>query len=162
VKRIAIVGIGSPQGDDRAGWITIEALDAEVSAHERAAACVNTSALDRPGIALLDHLRDVELAIVVDALRGDAPGTIVMLQPDELQRDATRTSTHGVGVAEALALGVTLQLLPPQLMVIGITIEPWSGNTDVSASVRRAADALARCLASWLRAGAEAWPPRLP
>jgi len=162
VKRIAIVGIGSPQGDDRAGWIAIEALDAELSARERAAASVQTCALDRPGIALLEHLRDAERAVVVDALHSDTPGAIVLLQPDELQGDATRTSTHGVGVAEALALGATLQLLPPESIVIGITIDACSTDTGVSAPVRRAADALARCLASWLRAGAEVWPPGLP
>jgi len=159
VKRIAIVGIGSPQGDDRAGWIAIEALDAELSARERAVASVKTCALDRPGIALLEHLRDVERAVVLDAVNGDAPGAIVLLHPDELQGDATRTSTHGVGVAEALALGATLRLLPPASILIGITIDACSADTDVSAPVRCAADALARCLATWLRAGAHVWPP---
>ena len=161
MKRTAIVGVGSPTGDDRAGWIALEALEAQFTAPERAAAGVTTAVLDRPGAALLEYLRDVERAVVVDALRGGVPGSLVLLRVDHLQRDAARTSTHGIGVAEALALGAALKLLPPELVVIGITIDECSAAAEVSAPVRRAAPLLARHLAAWARAGAVAWPPRL-
>ena len=38
----------------------------------------------------------------------------------ELQRHDRRTSSHGLGVAEVLALGERLGMLPPQLWIIGL------------------------------------------
>ncbi len=156
MTRTAILGIGSPHGDDRAGWIAIEALEVALPACERAAAGVATHVLDHPATALLGHLRGVERAIVIDALRGgDAPGTIAFVQPGSLRRDATRASTHGVGVAEVLALGAILQILPPELTVIGIAVGDCAPDTEVSTPAARAAALVAGCLARWLREGGD-------
>lgn len=162
MKDTLIVGVGSPHGDDRAGWLVIQALDAALAPAERAAARLTTLALDRPGMALVEYVRGAERVVVVDALQGrDAPGALVIVQAEDLQRGAGATSTHGFGVAEAWALGATLKLIPEASMLIGITIAAHALEGDVGAPVRRAAARLAEELAHWIRAGGEAWPPRL-
>ncbi len=156
MRRTAILGIGSPHGDDRAGWIAIEALEVALPACERAAAGVTTHVLDHPATALLWHLRGVERAILIDAQRGgDPPGTIALVQPGSLRSDAPRASTHGVGVAEILALGAILQILPPELTVIGIAVGDCAPDTEVSTPAARAAALVAGRLARWLREGGD-------
>lgn len=159
MKRTAIVGVGSPFGDDRAGWLVIEALAAANDEPTRAAAGVTLVALDRPGTVLLEHLRDVDRAVVIDALRGGAaPGTILRLDAGQLQADG-RISSHGVGVAEALSLGAMLRMLPPQLALFAIAVGPDAESAVVSVRVRRAARRLAHCLQRWLENDRRMEPP---
>jgi hydrogenase maturation protease len=149
----AVLGIGAPSGDDRAGWLAIEAFDAAMPPAECAALGITARALDRPGAALLDHLHGVRCAVLIDALYGGAaPGTLVRVRHAGLQADTQRATTHGFGVADALALGAQLALLPPQLELIGIEGESFAPAAPVNARVRRAAALLGRELARRLRA----------
>ncbi|MGZ5248901.1 MAG: hydrogenase maturation protease [Caldimonas sp.] len=155
MRRTAILGIGSPHGDDRAGWIAIEAFELALPECERAAAGVRTHVLDHPA-TLLWHLRGVERAILIDAQHGgDQPGTIALVQPGSLRFGAPRASTHGVGVAEVLALGAILQMLPRELTVIGIAVGDCTPDTEVSTPAARAAALVAGRLARWLREGGD-------
>ena len=145
LRRTTILGVGSPYGDDRAGWLVIERLDAA-----GAQPGVTTLALDRPGAALLEHLRDVDRAIVIDALRsGAAPGTIQRLDTADLYAQA-QLSTHEIGVAQALALGARLGRLPSEVIVFGIEADPEATGAGVSAAVQRAAATLAAQLDGYL------------
>ena len=74
-------------------------------------------------MALLSLWEDCETAIVVDATQSGAePGTVRRLPahdeplPDELRR----TSTHLLGVAEAIELARALGKLPARTIVYGI------------------------------------------
>ena len=151
MTRTAILGVGSPFGDDRAGWLVIDALKAKLDEHERACAGLQLAALDRPGAALLEHLRGADRAVLIDAVRGAwAPGTVVRLDPARL--DANRqVSSHGFGVAEAFALGAALNALPPELTVLAIAIDGNSRSVDVSEAVRGAATRLACELQRWVQ-----------
>jgi len=145
LRRITILGVGSPYGDDRAGWLVIERLDGA-----GARPGVTTLALDRPGAALLEHLHDVDRAIVIDALRsGAAPGTIRRLDDADLCAQAP-LSTHEFGVAQALALGAHLGRLPPEVIVFGIEADPQATGASVSAAVENAAARLAARLDAYL------------
>ncbi len=151
MKRTAIVGVGSPFGDDRAGWLVIDALQARLDQRGQAPAGLTLVALDRPGAALLEHLRGADRAVLIDAARGtEAPGTVVRLGAAQLEANPT-LSSHGFGVAEALALGSALQALPPELIVLAIATDGNSSSADVSDAVRGAANRLARELQRWLQ-----------
>jgi hydrogenase maturation protease len=156
VTRTAILGIGSPFGDDRAGWLVIDALQVAVDARVLAGAGIHIAALDRPGAALLEHMRGFDCVVLVDAMRSGAPGTIIAIDLDEL-KTAGLWSSHALGVAEALALGATLDALPPEVLLFGIAT--GAGNlverdlrAPVSEPVRRGALHLAAELAEALRA----------
>ena len=151
MTRTAIVGVGSPFGDDRAGWLVIDALQAELGGRERASFDLTLVALDRPGAALLEHLRGAQRAVLIDAARGtEAPGTVARLDATQLESIPT-LSSHGFGVAEALALGSALQALPPELIVLAIATDGNSRSADVSDAVRGAANRLARELQRWIQ-----------
>jgi hydrogenase maturation protease len=154
VKRTAIVGIGSHFGDDRAGWLVIDALEATLDRQVRAAAGVTLVALDRPGAMLLEHLRGVDRAVLVDSVRGGgAAGTLLRLDASQLQADR-QVSSHGFGVAEALLLGAALNVLPPELTVLALATGPGTTGTNPSPQVRRGVARLARELRRWVKDGA--------
>lgn len=155
VTTTAILGVGSPFGDDRAGWLVVEALAAGLDAREREATRVRLVALDRPGAMLLEALRGVDRAVVVDAVVGVAPpGTVTEVDTAELS-DGSPISSHGFGMARALALGAALHRLPAELRVLGIAIES-AASAEPSDAVRAAAERVAAELRRWLLEGAPA------
>ncbi len=90
--------------------------------------------LDRPGPALLDHLRGRRHVVLIDAARlppGSPP--IVELPWRDLARHAAPHSSHALGVAETLALGEALGLLPERLTVWAVDLRQGE------AAVRRVA-----------------------
>nr|MDJ0864620.1 hydrogenase maturation protease [Myxococcota bacterium] len=93
-----VIGIGSPHGDDAAGLLVARHLDATDCPGVQVVEC------GRPVPDLLDALEGAEAALLVDAVRagGDA-GALRRLDPGQLAR-AEASSSHGLGVAHALAL----------------------------------------------------------
>ena len=114
-----VLGIGSPFARDDVGWQAIDLLEAS-GLCARHPGCT-LAKLDRPGVSLLDAMRGYAQAILVDAmLTDDPPGTVRQLALDDLACLHSTSSTHELGVAETLALGERLDLLPPRLAVLGI------------------------------------------
>jgi hydrogenase maturation protease len=76
---IRIIGIGSPFGDDAVG------LEVARRLAEAPPPNCDVVAADRPGTDLIELLRDIQGAILVDAVRSGAPpGTLHELSFDEL------------------------------------------------------------------------------
>lgn len=115
-----IIGIGSPYGDDQVGWQVVERL--------RDAAEIAGMVMlirDRPGIRLLEDVKGYHRAILIDAVHSGAPvGTLHCLDMDRLEEISVITSSHGFGLAETLGLGKTLAILPAEISIYGIEIEP--------------------------------------
>jgi hydrogenase maturation protease len=110
-----VIGVGSPFGADRLGWLAIDHL-----AGMSLPGC-ELIKLDRPGSCLLAHLRGLRKAVVIDAVALDtSPGGVSLLSFADLQRMLAPPSSHGFGLAETLALGAELGELPPALHLIGI------------------------------------------
>lgn len=120
---VRILGIGSPFGDDQAGWRVIEALERSKLLNEFVGGEVSTHSCDRPGSRLLESLRGAAFAIVIDAVQaGSAPGTVHRLDAWGIADDPRLLSSHGFGLASALALGEALGELPDEVIVYGIEI----------------------------------------
>ena len=64
-----ILGVGSPFGDDRAGWVVAEAVRASAWFRSVAPGSVAAECLDRPGANLLTALEGVTHAVLIDAMR---------------------------------------------------------------------------------------------
>ncbi|SEG49502.1 hydrogenase maturation protease [Marinobacterium lutimaris] len=124
--KLKIIGIGSPNGDDRLGWTVIERLSERLGERKD----VELIALDRPGVGLIDYLAGETECWLVDAVKSErkAPGCYLQPGLDQLlQAGSATTGSHGVGLAEALNLAGTLGLLPQRLELHGITI----GTTNI-------------------------------
>lgn len=136
-----VIGLGSPQGDDQAGWRLIERV-------QRHAALPADLLAVREPIELLEQLAGRERLIIVDAcVSGQAPGTIVRRAGPELASTGRPPqSTHGLGLWEVLRLAEQLGRLPRQVILLGLEIAPPQPGQEASAVLPAALDELERCI----------------
>lgn len=140
-----IFGIGSPSGDDQAGWLTIDALLARGVGGDG----MVIEKLDRPGANLIPLLNDARWVILVDAMRsGDQPGRIKRFGAEDWPAYGRGLSSHGLGVLDALLLARELGGLPPRLDLYGIEIGRAGPGEQVGNAVQAATQRLARLIAS--------------
>lgn len=142
---VRILGIGSPSGDDQAGWLVVDALLARgVTAGEDIA----IEKLDRPGARLIAWLDHAPWVILVDAMQSDGPiGEIRHFGAEDWPAYSQGLSSHGLGVLDALLLARELGSLPSRLDLYGIAIGSASPGAHVRSEIRAAAAQLARHIA---------------
>ena len=149
MSRILAIGLGNElRGDDAAGLLTARAL------LELAPDLVDVEEHTGDVVRLAESMRRYAEVVIVDAVVAEAPpGTVLDLDP---VRATTRfrSSSHGLGVAEAIALARVLEPDPafgPHVRVIGIAGTEFGIGSPPSAAVERAANGVAHRLASELR-----------
>jgi len=138
--RIIVIGIGHGlRGDDAAG---VQAVRLWQESHPETASRkdLHVELLELPGLNLLDHLKGVPAAVLVDAVRSqEPPGTVRLFTLHELLSFPPATlSAHGWGVAEALRLGRSIDPLLERckLVLIGLTGKNFETGGDLSPEVR--------------------------
>lgn len=135
-----IVGIGhAAAGDDGVGLAVVRELACRgFAVRESADASI-----------LLGLLEEAHQVVVIDAVTGAGPpGSVVRIEPDALaSAGATPLSSHGLGVAEAIAIARCLYgpAALEAVAIIGVSIErpraPTRGlSAEIAAAVRPAAD----------------------
>ena len=152
-RPIGILAVGSPHGDDQAGWGALDLLRAE------SLAGIEVVALAGP-LDLLDHLPRFRAVILLDACRsGSRPGTIIRVDGAPPLDHPACASSHGLGLAAALALAESLGTLLPPLTLFGIEVAACAPGADLSDAVRAALPELCRQVLEvvrvWLGEGAE-------
>jgi hydrogenase maturation protease len=146
MSRVHILGIGSPLGDDQAGWLVADALSAM-----GVDACIDK--LDRPGVNLIPLLEDATWAILIDAMQSGSPnGDIRRFGTETWPAYSHGLSSHGLGVIDALSLARELGGLPSRIDLYGIEIGPVAPGTTAGEDIRAAAQQLARHIAADLAA----------
>jgi len=142
-KHTHIIGIGSPSGDDQAGWLVIDALANKLPPE------VEITKLDRPGSLLIPLLEKADKVILIDAMQGGgSPGEIHHFVRDEWANYRTGLSSHGLGVFEALMLARELGVLPEELDLYGIEIGSVLEGNQPSEAILSAAGKLADRIAN--------------
>jgi hydrogenase maturation protease len=151
--RLKVIGVGNAwRGDDAVGLLVVRSLKADPMPEVEIAECPGTVT------AVREAWKDAAGVIVVDAVvSGGPPGTIYRFSahdggvPAQLSRSP---SSHGWGVAEALALGQLFQELPPYLIIYGIEGQRFGPGQEVSqevaAAIPEAAQRLRREIQAWL------------
>ena len=144
MSRVRILGIGSPSGDDQAGWLTIDALKTcDVQGSNEVA----IEKLDRPGTNLIPLLENTSWVILIDAMQGGGqPGQIKRFAEDEWPDFSQVFSSHGLGVLHALSLARELGSLPPRLDLYGIEIGLALLGNEPGGATQAAARRLARVI----------------
>jgi len=133
---LTVIGIGSRlRGDDAIGPLLIDALK------ERGIPDLELVDAGSDALGILEYVQDRERVLIVDACAmGLSPGSVEIIQAsrikDVLQDDPM--SLHGLGLAEAIQMGTSLQMLPENLKIIGIEPESIQFNGSLSAPVKRA------------------------
>ena len=132
-----ILGLGnSLRGDDGVGPAVIEWLDQRVLPAGVEAIDGGTAGLD-----IVSTLMGHERAVIVDAANiGRAPGAWVRVTPDvtRLKDHDTTLSLHSAGLAEALALGAALNVLPQAIIIYGVQPQNLDWAPQLSDEVRAA------------------------
>jgi hydrogenase maturation protease len=133
-----IVGLGSPHGDDRAGWGVIDEL-------QRRGVSADIARLARHPADLWNWCDPSTDLVICDACQGTGPvGTTRRWQwPDEPMTERIRQGTHDLPLAEVLALGRLLQSCPPTVVLWTIEGAAFFPETDLSPMVRAAVDRVA-------------------
>lgn len=123
---LKIIGIGSPFGADAIGWILLDQLQQQLTQaglleQEKLSICFAKH--DRPGPALLEYLQGSHCVILLDALASEqTAGSVIELSLAQLLQQEGLCSSHGFGIAETLALGNVLGILPAELILLGIAM----------------------------------------
>jgi hydrogenase maturation protease len=155
-----VIGVGSPFGDDRAGWEVVAALEAALRSAAVPGRQVDIRACDRPGAALVQMLAGVQHAVIIDVAlsAGSRAGCVRWLSEREIE--ARRVlSSHGFGLAEALALARALGDAPSRVSVLAISATHLEGEA-LSDPVREAVPVAVREVLARLR-GHDAEAPNL-
>jgi hydrogenase maturation protease len=126
---VRILGIGSPFGDDKLGWDVITKLRRclqESGLIQRLPAYqLSLTTCDRPGSSLLELMQGAELVVLIDAVSSGGPvGTLLRLQGEQIEAAEGLLSSHGFGVASALALAKALNALPARVVLWGMEVGP--------------------------------------
>ncbi|MFN0051300.1 MAG: hydrogenase maturation protease [Planctomycetales bacterium] len=133
--RTLFVGLGSPQGDDLAGWQVADGVSKE---------CADTRELSVRRAALpldlLDWLEGIERLALCDACQGGgSPGHWQSWTWPNLPVERLRVrGSHDFGVAAVLDLAARLGRLPAEVQVWGIELSDASYASDPSPAVARA------------------------
>jgi len=148
-----VIGIGNEvRGDDGVGLTVARKLQKM----QLPGLTVAESQGDSP--ALLDRWQGAATVVLVDATAsGAAPGTVHRFeaQAGPLPREVLRpTSTHALGLGEAVELARTLGQLPPRLIIYGIEGATFGAGAALSQeALLAAAEVVVRILDDWQEAG---------
>jgi hydrogenase maturation protease len=155
MRRVLVIGLGNDlRGDDGAGLRVVRRLQGRVPETVRLIEALPDA------VALLDLWEGADEVVVIDAMRSGAPaGTVATVDIGSGREDSRlvgepSTSSHAVGLAEAVALARALDRLPPRLRIHGIEASTLVHGAPLSEAVARAADALADHLVAELWADA--------
>lgn len=133
--RVRIVGVGSPFGDDCAGWQAARFVEQHLSQHYPGW-LQGCDVLDRPGAVLLDYLKPGDgVILLLDAVAARPGLPAVATYTLEELADEPVISSHGFGVAETLALGHTLGALHPEIYLLGVSGESHVWQAGLLAEV---------------------------
>ena len=137
---LALVGVGNRfRRDDAAGL--------EVASRLRAIHPPGIRILEEEGepTSLIDSFDLMKEVLIIDAVSaGGQPGDLHRFDASHrpLPAETFRSSTHALGVADAIELARELHRLPPRLAVYGIEGESFDAGEGLSSAVEATVDAL--------------------
>lgn len=141
---VLVIGVGNAlRGDDGAGREVARRLRQRNLPH------VRFMETEGEATALLSLMEGAQVVYLIDAcVSGAAAGSFrrVDLRQSRLPEATYGLSSHGFGLAEALALAETLGRLPARCVVFAIEAENFDMGAPLSEPVARAIDAVVTAL----------------
>ena len=139
MSELRVLGIGSPFGDDQLGWNVVQLLQQCPELTQFIPDRLQLICCDRPGMYLLELMRDANTVFLIDAVKtGAAVGTLHRFENQEIETISNRLSSHALGVADAIKMGRVLHELPPKVIMYGLEIDDIQNQFSLSEKVMRA------------------------
>lgn len=153
---VRVLGVGSPLGDDAAGWETVRRLQRD----KKWGSGIEFHIVEG-GQRLLDKLDGRGTLLLVDAAASPVmPGTIQRLEGLDPRIDTLRPgTTHHLRPAEALQLAAALGLLPPKVVIWTIAGACFDFPVGLSPPVAAALPRLVQQIIAELEAILNEGPP---
>lgn len=133
--RIKVLGCGNVlAGDDGVGLAVVKELKKRFPL---LAGRVEIYEAGMPGLSLLELMIDTDKVILVDAVIGSPPGTVIQFDAEELFRNGEQSTgyLHAAGLRTSLAFAkkVIPLRMPHEIKIIGIKIsQPVEWKNDLS------------------------------
>ena len=166
-RRVVVIGVGNTyRRDDGIGQEVLSRLRARAAddtaddtADGNPDDTVQLVTSDGEPASLVEAWTGASLAVVVDAVLAAAPGPpapgrlhrIVLYRPDPVP--ARPVSSHGLGLGEAVRLGVALGRMPDRLIIHAVEAADVGHGPGLSPAVAAAAGPLTAAVLRDLRAG---------
>ena len=130
---VRVIGVGSPFQDDRVGFNVIQLLQHSERLPLNESTKIQLHYADRPGVRLLELMQGAETVILIDAVKSDKTiGALYCVTAEQLAESDVPYSSHALGVAEVLKMGKVLELLPPHILIYGISIGETAIDFELS------------------------------
>lgn len=133
MSKLGVLGIGNTlKGDDGIGVVLVNRISEEDFSGDVEFQEVGTS-----GLNILHYLKDLDKALIIDALRSDGePGSSIFFRPDEVEDSIKVRSTHDANLLEAIELSETLGERPEEITIMGIIPEDMSLRDELSPELK--------------------------
>ncbi len=136
-----VIGIGNPdRGDDGVGRVVAEQLRGRVGDG------IDVKSLSGEVSGLLDCLERADAAYLIDAVSSGAePGAVHRFDVGAapLPSASFATSTHGLGLAEAIELARAMNCLPSRCIVYAIEAAAFDDGDPLSDAIKAASGLVA-------------------
>jgi hydrogenase maturation protease len=155
--RTVVLALGNPlRGDDGVGAAVLQKLQQNTLPPAVELVDGGTSGLE---IILL--VQGCKRAIIIDAADMDCePGCWKRFTPEQVQLEARdmhlRGTMHYAGLAEALSLGAALDILPPEILILGVQPESLDWQPGLSPAVQNAASQVTQAVMALLESASVA------
>ncbi|KTC86555.1 hydrogenase maturation protease [Legionella brunensis] len=140
---LRVLGIGSPFGDDSLGWEVIKLLRQQDPLQQYSNKRLQLLCCDRPGLHLLELMRDVKTIFLIDAVKINGEvGALHYLKNEEIEVISPVQSTHELGVGYVMKIGNVLNSLPQEIVFYGIEIGDILFQFELSMPIKNAIEKL--------------------
>lgn len=141
-----IIGIGSPWGDDRFGWMVVERLQSMSTMLQS-----ELLTAERGSAELLQWLQHDRPTLLIDALRSDDQvGIVKVIEREALLGEVDAISSHQIDLRQILVLADTLGQLPRRLCLFGVTIDCWEVDAHHSAAIEAVVESICEAVVAQL------------
>lgn len=139
---IAVVGIGSPNGDDRVGWQVIEMLRQEYIGNRQ----IFLHVAERHNLEWIGQIGRPRVALFIDAvISGAEPGTLFHFRLPATTSGGLAVagpwqpacSSHAVSLLSAIELVRTIGELNAEVELFGLEIDDYRALPDLSTAVAK-------------------------
>ena len=138
MEKLTVIGIGNRlRGDDAVGPLVIDRL-LELDLPQLDLIDAGSDA-----IGILEYLSDRSRVWIIDAcMMNRQPGDLVRFGADQVEMiiDHDPQNLHGLGLPEALKMARELEMVPEELIILGIQPGSIDFQVEISESVSHAVD----------------------